>query len=280
MIRLLYVYIVCFTFGVLYSLIAAVFGSHHSGGGEGGQLDADGSHVSGVAGHQGVMGHSGISAPDVDGINGAPEMDMDITGTEVPGATGLETGTADGLPAGQPELAGHDSSHIHDHSYNGNDGGNVNPSPFNTTVIFSSVAAFGGVGLIGKLGFKMSDPLSALLAVGCSAIVGVVIFFGVVKLIYNSQSNTTFSGRDLIGADAEVNIPIPADGLGVVACVIRGTRHTLSARSRNGTKISQGEKVKIKEISSNVAVVTRKISADDYDFDRMKESRKSSRTKT
>lgn len=207
---MLYVYIGCFTFGVLYSIVSAIFGSH---GFDHGGID------------HGGIGHTGLDLSEGGG-----------------GANSHATG-------GDADM----------------------PSPLNPTVLFSSLAAFGAVGLIGKLGFSMSDLPSALMALACAGIVGAAMFFGVIKLIYGSQSNTGFSLNDTIGLDAEVNIPIPAEGLGEIVCIINGMRHTMSAKSRDAAGISQGETVRIKEIAGNVAIVGRKINASEYDFNEIDE---------
>lgn len=136
------------------------------------------------------------------------------------------------------------------------------PSPLNPIVIASAVTAFGAVGLISKLAFKMGDLLSSVFALGFAGIVGAAIFFGIVKLMYGSQSDSTFSQNDLVGMDAEVTIPIPCKGMGEIACSVNGTRYSMAARDAEGGEIQRGEPVKIKEIAGNTAVVGKKITID------------------
>ncbi len=143
------------------------------------------------------------------------------------------------------------------------------PSPLNPIVIASAVTAFGAVGLISKLAFKMGDLLSSVFALGFAGMVGAAIFFGIVKLMYGSQSDSTFSQNDLVGMDAEVTIPIPYKGMGEIVCSINGTRYNMAARDAEGGEIQRGEPVKIKEIAGNTAVVGKKITIDSLEeYDR------------
>lgn len=140
------------------------------------------------------------------------------------------------------------------------------PSPFNPLVIASAIATFGGIGLIGKLGFRMSDLTSAIVAVGLAGIIGAIMFFGVVKLMYSSQSDSSFSLADLPGMEAEVFTPIPADGMGEITYTINGMRCSLPATSYNGENIAKGVIVSIKEIASGIASVSSKISIEQYNY--------------
>lgn len=157
------------------------------------------------------------------------------------------------------------------------------PSPFNPLVISSAITAFGAVGLIAKTGFHMGDMLSTLFGLGFAGAIGTAIFFGIVKFMYGSQSNTVFSLTDLVDTEAEVITPIPANGMGEIAYVINGIRYNLCARSYPGEDIQRGAKVIIREISRNAALVQKKIDLDDlslYDIqDEMKGEKPLNNTK-
>lgn len=198
---MLYVYIVCLVFGVGYSVVSAVFGSHgldHGGGLE----------------HGGGFDHSGFDHAG---------------GTE-----------------------GHQAA----------DNGNM-PSPFNPLVIASAITAFGAIGLIGKAGFSWSDFFSAVIALGFAGAIGAAMFFGIVKVMYNQQSNSVFSLEQLEGIEAEVITPVPEKGLGEITYVINGMRSSLSAKSLGNVQIQRGRKVIIREVAGNYAVVQEKITVDD-----------------
>lgn len=140
------------------------------------------------------------------------------------------------------------------------------PTPFNPLVIASAIAGFGATGVIGKAGFGMGNISSALVALAFAAAVGALIFFGVVKLMYGSQSNSTFSMEQLPGIEAQVITPISPKGLGEIVYVMNGMRYNMTAKSAHDDDIMRGETVRIKAVSGNVALVTRVVSLDDIHF--------------
>lgn len=146
----------------------------------------------------------------------------------------------------------------------GDDAGDI-PSPFNPLVIASAITAFGAVGLISKLGFKLGDLMSSVFALSFAGITGAAIFFGVVRLMYSSQSNSSFSLSDLVGAEAEIITPVPGSGLGEIVLVVNGVRYNFTAKAAHDEVLGRGEIVRIKEMSGNIAVVTRKITINDYE---------------
>ena len=89
------------------------------------------------------------------------------------------------------------------------------------------------------------------------------MFFGIVKFMYGSQSNSTYSQSDIIGIEAEVITPVPEKGLGEIAYTINGVRYNIPAKSAFSSSIGRGSTVKIKDVSGNIAVVTQKITIDD-----------------
>ncbi len=137
------------------------------------------------------------------------------------------------------------------------------PSPLNPLVISSAVTGFGAVGLIAKTGFAMGDLLSTLVSLGFAGIVGTVMFYGVVKFMYGSQSNSVFSLAELVDVEAEILTPVPKNGLGEITYVMNGVRSNLPARSVTGEEIQRGSVVIIRGVEGNTALVQRKISLDE-----------------
>ena len=115
-------------------------------------------------------------------------------------------------------------------------------------------------------GFGMSGLLSTVVALAFAGVIGAAIFFGIVKFMYGSQSNSMFSLNDLIDTDAEILTPIPKDGLGEIAYVTNGIRYTLSARSLEGECVNRGAAVVIREIAGSVAIVQQKMTLEDIDL--------------
>lgn len=197
---MLYFFIGCLAFGVLYSAVSAIVGPH--GFGHGG-FDHGG----------GAGGHSGTDSADA-------------------------------------------------------------PSPFNPLVIASAVTTFGAVGLAAKAGFNMGDLLSTIVALGFAGAIGAAIFFGIIKLVYRSQSNSIFSLEDLIGSEAEVTTPIPANGTGEIDYTMNGVRSSLSARASHGGEVPRGTVVIIGEFAGNAAIVRKKMTMEDLDLFEQGQERK------
>ena len=175
-------------------------------------------------------------------------------------------------------LGGHGFDHGVDHGfdYSIDHGGDVDvnhgsdaaagPSPFNPLVIASAITAFGAVGLAAMKGFGMSGLLSTIVALAFAGVIGAAIFFGIVKFMYGSQSNSDFTLSELMDTEAEILTPIPENGLGEIAYVANGIRYTLSARSLEGESIKRGTVVVIRDIRGSVAIVQQKLTLEDIEI--------------
>lgn len=154
--------------------------------------------------------------------------------------------------------------HVDIGGHEGADGSDI-PSPFNPLVLASAITTFGAVGTISKMGFGMDDLLSAVFALAFALGIGALIFFFVVKLIYGSQSDSTFSLQELVGNEAVVITPIPAQGMGEIAVTIRGVRYNFTAKSIGGKPLERGETARIKAFDSSIAIVSRIVTLDTLD---------------
>lgn len=146
----------------------------------------------------------------------------------------------------------------------GHDGADM-PSPFNPLVISSAITTFGVSGFIGKAAFNLTDIWSLVYSFGISVMIGAVIFFTVVKFMYSSQSNSSFSQADLVDTEAEVLTPVPRNGIGEIIYTVNGVRCSLPARSLYKEDLSRGDVVRIKDITGNVAIVAKKLTIDQID---------------
>lgn len=115
-------------------------------------------------------------------------------------------------------------------------------------------------------GFGLDGLMSTIVALGFAGAIGAAIFFGIVRFMYGSQSNSLFSLNDLLDTEAEVITPVPECGLGEIAYIINGMRYTMAARSMEGKAIRRGAAVVIREISANAAVVQQKITLDEIEL--------------
>lgn len=232
MIFLLYVFIGCLAFGVFYSLLSLILGGH---GGDHGMDHAGGADHIGSFDHAGGLDHT-VGADHAGGFDHA---------------AGADAGHGAGL--------GHDSDVQH-----GSD--SSTPSPFNPLVIASAISTFGAVGIISMKGFGISGLMSTVISLGFAGAIGAALFFGIVKFMYGSQSNSVYSLDELAGVEAEVITPVPEKGLGEIAYIANGIRYTQAARSMEGSPIKRGAAVIIREIAGNVAVVQQKLTLDDIEI--------------
>lgn len=138
------------------------------------------------------------------------------------------------------------------------------PSPFNPLVIASAITTFGAAGLVGKAGFGMNDLASSALGLLIAGTIGAAMFFGVVRFMYSSQSDSTFSQEELVGTEAEVLTPLPEKGMGEIVCVVNGIRYCMPAQSADGA-VSRGEAVRIREMKGGIAVVSRKMTLEELE---------------
>lgn len=122
---------------------------------------------------------------------------------------------------------------------------------------YLSTAALGGfAGAFGLAG-GVTDALGA--PTWLAVVLGVVIGLGVgagagslVRALKNEPEHRTPSGVDLVGLDAVVVSPIPADGFGEVSVTVHGIRRKLSARADK--PFGTGERVRVTHSLSPTAV--------------------------
>ena len=65
------------------------------------------------------------------------------------------------------------------------------------------------------------------------------------KVFARAERTSSPSAYEMIGLDAQVITPIPADGAGEIAYVVRGARYNAAARSDTGCDLPRGTRVRI-----------------------------------
>jgi membrane protein implicated in regulation of membrane protease activity len=136
------------------------------------------------------------------------------------------------------------------------DHGSVGVSPISPATISVFVASFGGIGIIATKLFNVPGPWSILVAAASALVIAGAVFFFYSRFLIASQSSSNVILSELAGRSAEVITPIPGEGqLGEIAYDSAGGRHTASARSADGTPITQGTIVIIEDASGSVFVV-------------------------
>jgi len=135
------------------------------------------------------------------------------------------------------------------------DSGDVHFSPLSPVTICMFVTAFGGVGLIGLhvLGLPLVAHLSLATVSGVVVAAATVFLFGAIFRV--TQGSSVPTQGEMIGIDAEVTVPIPRDGIGEVAYVLRGSRLTGPARGMTGEPYSARQTVTVRKIVGGTILV-------------------------
>jgi hypothetical protein len=121
--------------------------------------------------------------------------------------------------------------------------------------IASFVTAFGAFGLIGMGLFDATERTSLVWAAIGGLVIAVIAHFAFGYFLIAPQGSSEVTLRSLIGCEAEVITPIPADSVGEIAFVAQGGRLTYTAKSANGIPIARGTSVVIEKVSGGVAIV-------------------------
>ena len=122
-------------------------------------------------------------------------------------------------------------------------------SLFSPTIIASFITAFGGFGLVftqfhSTSPAEISAPLSL---VGGLAVAGAMYAF--LSMVFrHTQGSSESRVARLIGTEANVITPIPANGVGEIAYVVGDTRYTAPARTESGAAVANGQTIKITRI--------------------------------
>ena len=115
--------------------------------------------------------------------------------------------------------------------------------------------ALGAIGLGAVFGLQLSDPVSLAIAIPGAFVFTYVVTYVAWRLLASSTGSQTVRESDLVGATADVLTPIPQDGLGEVAAMVRGQRHTAPARTLDGTPVSRGTIVSVVRVTGATLIV-------------------------
>lgn len=122
--------------------------------------------------------------------------------------------------------------------------GNVHYSPLSPVTIAMFISTFGGVGiLLKKAGLPLFVHLPAAAVSG--VVVGGLVSFLFYRVMVATQGSSHARANEAIGVSAEVTVPIPHQGLGEVAYVLRGSRYTNPAKTADDKELPAGATVKI-----------------------------------
>lgn len=105
----------------------------------------------------------------------------------------------------------------------------------------SAITTFGGSGILLTRYTSMSAIVIVILSVFIALILSVIIYFGYVKPMENSENSIGFSTSELPGKLGEVTIPIPSNGYGevMIKLVSGNTLHIASSWDRKDISVGR-----------------------------------------
>jgi membrane protein implicated in regulation of membrane protease activity len=148
-----------------------------------------------------------------------------------------------------------------EHSGHGNAtaGDGVAPAfhfPFFSPLALAALAgSIGGLGLVGRFGFKLADGPSLLFAVPAALVVTYLVTWMTWKVAMSSVGTSTIRADRLAGVPAEILTPIPAGGVGEAAALVDGQRFAGPAREVDGREVARGTPVTVVRLSGSTLVV-------------------------
>jgi hypothetical protein len=122
--------------------------------------------------------------------------------------------------------------------------------------IASFISSFGAFGLIAVTLFDAGSIASLIVALLGGIVIGIAAQFFFLYILSPTISSEVQQTK-LIGMVAEITTPIPANGVGQIAFVAKGSRVTCSARATEGAlSMTRGTAVRIERIVGGMAYVS------------------------
>lgn len=128
-------------------------------------------------------------------------------------------------------------------------------SPLSPPILSTFLVGFGFLGMVGDRGLHLPWFLSMPSAMVVSLLIAALAFIGIGRFMEKSQGSSHVRFADMIGVEAEVITPIPAEGLGEIAFTTPTGRISQPARSETGAMIPKHSMVAITQVVGNVAMV-------------------------
>jgi hypothetical protein len=140
-------------------------------------------------------------------------------------------------------------------------GGDVSPdssvhfSPLSPVTIAMFITSFGAGGIVSMQIFGIKGVGSIGIATLTGFVIAAFTFVIFYKMFKMTQSSSMPSTTEIVGMKAEVITTVPADSLGEIAYVVRGTRLSAPARSDDGKEHKSHSTVTITRITGNTYYV-------------------------
>lgn len=122
-------------------------------------------------------------------------------------------------------------------------------------VVVGSITVFGGTGWMLTRYTSMESPAIAAIAGIAAVFLGILVYFGYVKPMKDSENSTGFSMEDLVGKFGEVITPIPGRGYGEILVKIGAGNTNQIAASLDEADIPAGVRVVVGEYRENTLYV-------------------------
>ena len=131
----------------------------------------------------------------------------------------------------------------------------VHFSPLSPVTVAMFVTSFGAGGIVSMNILKIKGIGSLAIATVTGFVIAGITFVIFYKMFKMTQGSSLPSAAELVGMEAEIITGIPADGLGEIAYVVRGSRLTAPARSEDGKPCPSHSTVKITRVTGNTYYV-------------------------
>ena len=125
----------------------------------------------------------------------------------------------------------------------------------NTITVSTFVGFFGLSGLLAVWVLKMSPLPSLALSLPTAVLIAAAQFILYLKIFVHAQGSSEATMAETLGCEAEVITPIPADRVGEIAYVIKGSRYTAPAASADKEDIPKRTRVQVVNIRGTTFVV-------------------------
>jgi hypothetical protein len=134
------------------------------------------------------------------------------------------------------------------------------PNAFSLKVISCFLVGFGAGALVSSYTIAVDEPLRTKLFYDLvSGLVGGILvgFVGwaVFKFFLDQQAHYEVHQSDYVGMQANLQVGIPADGIGEIFLAHSGKNHTVDVKSLNGDPIGTGTLVEVVSVSGHIGFV-------------------------
>lgn len=129
---------------------------------------------------------------------------------------------------------------------------------FSPLAVATLLGSTGAWGLIGRHGLGFSANLSLVAALAAALLTTYATTYVSWRLVQGSRASSLLRTSEMAGAEGEVSVPIPEQGIGEVVVLVAGQRFNSSARSASGGPLARGSRVVVEGLVGTHLVVRAK----------------------